>query len=832
MANVAFPSQSPSLTLSRIFTLPCFAGLVDATEFDVKVSSFPHPRNNEAIVDVFVSTEVVDYALAKLGITAATADRRNAEFYHDAEFSESYAELIAKPFTYPGKICRYLHIACLDKSGKVFKTKARILEALKIALEDIKQRGAELAEEQGLFVVEDAPKGLFSYLHQACCESAQAVQTAQAETEATQGDADLIEGLQAILVAQDATEQAPQESAAEAAEAIAATDGAQVEASQAEGAQAASADAAAAPCAPCTPYVPYIPEQRMAPSFTINERYFPWASHVISAQALNRTFEVRAQFFVGNIVPTVTIGKDFVDYALAQLGVTHEQVDAFTAEQWGHRSYQGLGEFALAFHVRDYLKDAAFVAGVSAAVLKPLLDATWTLSAQGEAMLPPEEYGRNFLTRGHNETEHHAINFATDFLFGFAASTEVQAEAQCFMELGNDMAERFATEYKNPDATWGHNLIWGYRENSFRATGTDGNVYDAALLQIRAALKAVGFERGAYAVEIERELMGKVAARLTEAFVSALSADEDHFARQQRAACDLSATLGRILAQGYGPDLDRYLDPKYLRERFGKAEPCAVQIQEAACAAPTEVVSAAPEASEDNAVALCGAAAAVKSIARAVAQAVATMSVSAAQIVLSGAQGDKGQTGQADGEGGAPAPIDWAEVDASDGFVYDPDDGLEFFTIEDTERARAQGTLERDDEGESYGYLPVYGDALESVLEASTLTPEELAARRAAVGAAVAPVVGQAAKRAKLTQVTSCKHLKRGTYFGAHVMYADTRSDGAKTDERRPVVWSKPTPSEIWQTSCRLFQPDFPPCEEEPCRVRLQIPNTTNKPKQ
>ena len=245
MANVAFPSQSPSLTLSRIFTLPCFAGLVDATEFDVKVSSFPHPRNNEAIVDVFVSTEVVDYALAKLGITAATADRRNAEFYHDAEFSESYAELIAKPFTYPGKICRYLHIACLDKSGKVFKTKARILEALKIALEDIKQRGAELAEEQGLFVVEDAPKGLFSYLHQACCESAQAVQTAQAETEATQGDADLIEGLQAILVAQDATEQAPQESAAEAAEAIAATDGAQVEASQAEGAQAASADAGA-----------------------------------------------------------------------------------------------------------------------------------------------------------------------------------------------------------------------------------------------------------------------------------------------------------------------------------------------------------------------------------------------------------------------------------------------------------------------------------------------------------------------------------------------------------------------------------------------------------
>lgn len=184
----------------------------------------------------------------------------------------------------------------------------------------------------------------------------------------------------------------------------------------------------------------------------------------------------------------------------------------------------------------------------------------------------------------------------------------------------------------------------------------------------------------------------------------------------------------------------------------------------------------------------------------------------------------------------APAPaaaeLDWAEVDASDGFVYDPDDGLEFFSIEDAERARAQDTLERDNEGETGSYLPVYGDALESVLEASTLTPEELAARRAAVGAAAAPVVGQAAKRTKLTQVTSCKHLKRGTYFGAHVMYADTRSDGAKTDERRPVVWSKPTPSEIWQTSCRLFQPDFPPCEEEPCRVRLQIPNTTNKPKQ
>lgn len=767
MANVAFPSQSPSLTLSRVFTLPCFAGLVDATEFDVKVSSFPHPRNDKAIVDVFVSTEVVDYALAKLGITAATADRRNAEFYHDAEFSTSYAELTAKPFTYPGKICRYLHIACLDKSGKVFKTKARILEALKIALEDVKQRGAELAEEQGLFVVEDAPKGFFGYLHQACCEPAQAETEADAATDAAQGDTDLIEGLQAILVAQDTTEQALQENATDAAAADdAQVEVTQVETAQAEGAQAASTDAAAAPCAPCTPYVPYIPEQRMAPSFTINERYFPWASHVISAQALNRTFEVRAQFFVGNIVPTVTIGKDFVDYALAQLGVTHEQVDAFTAEQWGHRSYQGLGEFALAFHVRDYLKDAAFVAGVGAAALKPLLDATWTLSAQGEAMLPPEEFGRNFLTRGHNETEHHAINFATDFLFDFAASTEVQAESQCFMELGNDMAERFATEYKNPDATWGHNLIWGYRENSFRATDTDGNVYDAALLQIRAALKAVGLERGAYAVEIERELMGKVAARLTEAFVSALSADEEHFACQQRAACDLSATLGRILAQGYGPDLDRYLDPEYLRGRFGKAELCVAQVRENACAAPSEVASAAPSASatpEDNAVALCGAAAAVKSIARAVAQAVATMSVSAAQIVLSGAQSDAGQVGQADGKGGTPVPIDWAEVDASDGFVYDPDDDdLEFFTLdvedvdsEDAFCARAQGTLERDGEGESYGYLPVYGDALESVLEASTLTPEELAARCAAAGAAVVPLVCAAAKTRKETAVSA-----------------------------------------------------------------------------
>lgn len=922
MANVAFPSQSPSLTLSRVFTLPCFAGLVDATEFDVKVSSFPHPRNDEAIVDVFVSTEVVDYALAKLGITAATADRRNAEIYHNSEYSDTYAELTAKPFTYPSKICRYLHIACLDKSGKVFKTKARILEALKIALEDVKQRGAELAEEQGLFVVEDAPKGFISYLHQACCEPAQAAQATQAETEASadadaaQGDANLIEGLQAILVAQDATEQAPQENAADAAESteaatvtVAAADGAQAEATQVETAQVET-DAAAAPY---TPYTPYIPEQRMAPSFTINERYFPWASHVISAQTLDRTFEVRAQFFVGNIVPTVTIGKDFVDYALAQLDVTHKRVDAFTAEQWGHRSYQGLGEFALAFHVRDYLKDAAFVAGVSAAVLKPLLDATWTLSAQGEAMLPPEEFGRNFLTRGHNEIEHHAINFATDFLFGFAASTEVQAESQCFMELGNDMAERFATEYKNPDATWGHNLIWGYRENSLRATDTDGNVYDAALLQIRAALKAVGCKCcDAHAVEIERELMGKVAARLTEAFVTALSADEEHFARQQRAACDLSATLGRILAQGYGPDLERYLDPEYLRGRFGKAE---AQTEAATAEAQVETItaeateaqdeaelvaalenivaaqdgaqveteaqteaqadapeaepaqaSATPETSQDAETELS-----VKPIARAVAQAVAAMGASGAQIDKGGAQVDnhnedagepfalepmylepeqgwlelsfegEGTTGKAEGAA-APAPaaaeLDWAEVDASDGFVYDPDDGLEFFTIDDEDAecedalcARAQGTLERDAWGESYGYLPVYGDALESVLEASTLTPEELAARCAAAGAAVVPVVGQAAKKLNLTELTSGKQLKAGKYFGARVMYVDTRVNGVKTNKRRPVIWSKPTPTQIWQTACRLFQPDFPPCEEESCRVRLQVPNTTNKPK-
>ena len=757
MANVAFPSQDPSLTLSRVFTVACFAGLVDATEFDVKVTSFPHPRNDGAIVDVFVSTKVVDYALAKLGITAATADRRNAEFCHDAEFSTSYAELTAKPFTYPGKICRYLHIACLDKSGKVFKTKARLLEALKIALEDVKQRGAELAEEQGLFVVEDAPNGFISYLHQACCEPAQAETEADAATDAAQGDADLIEGLQAILVAQDATEQAPQENAADAAESteaatvtVAAADGAQAEATQVETAQVET-DAAAAPC---TPYVPYIPEQHMAPSFTINERYFPWASHVLSAQALGRSFEVRAQFFVGNITPTVTIGKDFVDYALAQLGVTYEQVDVFTAEQWGHRTSQGLGEFALAFHVRDYLKDAAFVAHASADALKPLLAATWALTAQGEELLPPEEYGRNFLTRGHNETEHHAINFATGFLIDFAASTEVQAEPQSFMELGNDMAERFATEYQNPDATWAHNLIWGYREHSFHATDNDACVYDAALLRVRAALKSAGLG-DACAVEIERELMGRVAARLTEAFTFALSADEEHFARQQRAACDLSATLGRILAQGYGTDLDRYLDPKYLRERFGKTD-----AHEAKGNAPETACAEVATATQDNAVAPEGAAATVKLLARAVAQAVAAMGLDVSQANLGSAQGDTGEAGGAAAP--APAELDWAEVDASDGFVYGPEGGLEFFTIDDEDDecedafcARAQGTLERDAWGESYGYLPVYGDTLESVLEASTLTPEELAARCAAAGTAVVPVVGQAAKALKETAISA-----------------------------------------------------------------------------
>ena len=714
MANVAFPSQDPSLTLSRVFTVACFAGLVDATEFDVKVTSFPHPRNDGAIVDVFVSTKVVDYALAKLGITAATADRRNAEFYHNSEYSDTYAELTAKPFTFPSKICRYLHIACLDKSRKVFKTKARVLEALKIALEDLKQRGAELAEEQGLFVVDDAPKGFISYLHQACAKPAQATQAesdAAAAAAATDAAAD---------TTQDATEQAPQVAAAEAA---------------------------------AVPYTPYIPEQYKTPSFTINERYFPWASHVLSAQALGRSFEVRAQFFVGNITPTVTIGKDFVDYALAQLGVTYEQVDAFTAEQWGHRTSQGLGEFALAFHVRDYLKDAAFVAHASADALKPLLAATWALTAQGEELLPPEEYGRNFLTRGHNETEHHAINFATGFLIDFAASTEVQAEPQSFMELGNDMAERFATEYQNPDATWAHNLIWGYREHSFHATDNDACVYDAALLRIRAALKSAGLG-DACAVEIERELMGRVAVRLTEAFTFALSADEEHFARQQRAACDLSATLGRILAQGYGTDLDRYLDPKYLRERFGKTD-----AHEAKGNAPETACAEVATATQDNAVAPEGAVAAVKPLARAVAQAVATMGAQA-HTSASGAQGDTGKAGGAAAP--APAELDWAEVDASDGFVYDPEGGLEFFTIDDEDAecedalcARAQGTLERDAWGESYGYLPVYGDALESVLEASTLTPEELAARCAAAGSAVVPVVGAAAKARKETAISA-----------------------------------------------------------------------------
>lgn len=670
-----------------------------------------------------------------------------------------------------------------------------------------------------------------------------------------------------------------------------------------------------------------------------------------TADSHGLTFEARVNYYADYLTNEekahVTVcTAQFVEFALEKLGIGRELADKRNTLCDAH-TLDHLPEFASVRELRNYLCNA--VTNVKTftfyktkvAALEKVFGILAQVAAEAER-LAKEENECKFAQFDNNSrafkinTEHHAIWFASKYINDIAQGAEAWGRyntgcSPLDTELGAAICTMLARpynykydrsssvnsslEYDMLHGAYGDDEHYGdgycamvrlYKSALSTANCTiqdyegRSGVYTQAIASLRDAFVAAGLEPNKHwrdLVIIENELIERVAARVADA--AACYGQTEAF---DRAVTEAPIAIGRILAAGYGDDLTPYLDPEYLRGRFGKTEAqvetIAIEAKDEAelvaalenivaaqdgaqvetkADAQTEAqadaqevepaqASATPETAQDTETELS-----VKPIARAVAQAVAAMGAGGAQIDKGGAQVDnhnedagedasegeafalepmylepeqgwlelsfegEGATGEAEGAAApatAAAELDWAVVDASDGFVYDPDDGLEFFTIEDAERARAQDTLERDDEGETGSYLPVYGDALESVLEASTLTPEELAARRVAVGAAVAPVVGHAAKRAKLTQVTSCKHLKRGTYFGAHVMYADTRSDGAKTDERRPVVWSKPTPSEIWQTSCRLFQPDFPPCEEEPCRVRLQIPNTTNKPKQ
>lgn len=646
----------------------------------------------------------------------------------------------------------------------------------------------------------------------------------------------------------------------------------------------------------------------------------------------------------------------FVEFALEKLGVSRELADKRNTK-CESRTLADLPEFASVRELRNYLCNA--VTNVKTftfyktkvAALEKVFGILAQVAAEA-VRLAKEENECKFAQFDNNSrafkinTEHHAIWFASKYINDIAQGAEAWGRyntgfSPLDTELGAAVCSMLARpynykydrsssangslEYDMLHGAYGDDEHYGdgytamvrlYKSalNSANCTIQDyegrSGVYTQAIVALREAFAAAGLEPNKHwrdLVIIENELIERVAARVAQAAACYAQAETfDH------AVTEAPIAIGRILAAGYGDDLTPYLDPEYLRGRFGKAE---AQTEAATAEAQVETItaeateaqdeaelvaalenivaaqdgaqveteaqteaqadapeaepaqaSATPETSQDAETELS-----VKPIARAVAQAVAAMGASGAQIDKGGAQvdnhnedagepfalepmylepeqgwlelsfedGAQGTTGKAEGAAApAPAELDWAEVDASDGFVYDPEGGLEFFTIDDEDAecedalcARAQGTLERDAWGESYGYLPVYGDALESVLEASTLTPEELAARCAAAGAAVVPVVGQAAKKLNLTELTSGKQLKAGKYFGARVMYVDTRVNGVKTNKRRPVIWSKPTPTQIWQTACRLFQPDFPPCEEESCRVRLQVPNTTNKPK-
>ena len=587
-----------------------------------------------------------------------------------------------------------------------------------------------------------------------------------------------------------------------------------------------------------------------------------------TADSHGLTFEARVNYYADYLTNEekahVTVrAVPFVRFALEKLNVSVELADKRNTQCEACTLAQ-LPEFASVRELRNYLCNAvtnvktftfyktkvAALEKVFGILAQVATEAERKAKEEGDTKFAKYDVVTNSFKLN---TERHAICFAAQYIHNIAQGAETWGKhtsgfSPLDTELGAAVCSTLARPYEyrpnTSTSSWAYEMLRGaygdtnhYGDgycamvrtymcalNSANCSVQDyraySGVYTQAADSLHDAFKAAGLnptEHWRDLVIIENELIERVAARIADA--AACYGQVETF---DRAVTEAPIAIGRILAAGYGDDLTPYLDPEYLRGRFGKTEAqvetIAIEAKDEAelvaalenivaaqdgaqveTEAQTEAQADAPEAEPAQASAAPEAAQdtqdteaelSVKPIARAVAQAVAAMGASGSQIDKGGAQADnhnedasegeafalepmylepeqgwlelsfegEGATGEAEGAA-APAPaaaeLDWAEVDASDGFVYDPDDGLEFFTIEDAERARAQGTLERDGEGESYGYLPVYGDALESVLEASTLTPEELAARCAAAGAAVVPLVGAAAKARKETAVSA-----------------------------------------------------------------------------
>lgn len=391
-----------------------------------------------------------------------------------------------------------------------------------------------------------------------------------------------------------------------------------------------------------------------------------------------------------------------------------------------------------------------------------------------------------------------ATCFAAQFVAGMVQDAQVainDANASV-LDVTALMLDRVRLASFMGEFTRAHSMIWLYREHLYSLTKSCG-VYDEALVKIHVALEAAGL-RGFLATEIEEVLTDRLASRITEALEELNQVTNP--AMMPAALERVNARVGALLAQGFGPDMGPATDPDNLRRRYAyredawrdpKAQVLTAIRRDTTAAqvtAPAEVAQAPAE----------NAPAAAQSAQTMAAQTGAADSVDLsrysddvdAYLNLLTPQRPEPEQGSlvfpeasdeattTDAQAGATAPcaevsaIDWDEVEASDGFVYDPEEGAQFFTLESdagvsTDCARAQGTIARNGGVKTYEHPTQDDDAANALLEGVLRTDDEMADLADKVTGAAAPTSGKAACAARVTEVSAAAGAPKFTgYLG------------------------------------------------------------------
>lgn len=401
-----------------------------------------------------------------------------------------------------------------------------------------------------------------------------------------------------------------------------------------------------------------------------------------------------------------------------------------------------------------------------------------------------------------------ATCFAAQFVAGMVQDAQVAINdtSASVLDVTALMLDRVHLASFMGDFTRAHSMVWLYRDHLYSLTKSCG-VYDEALVKIHAALEAAGL-RGFLATEVEEVLTDRLAQRITEALEELNQVTNP--AMMPATLERVNARVGALLAQGFGPDMGPATDPDNLRRRYAyredawrdpKAQVLAAirrNITAAQATAPAEVAQAPAENTPAAAQSAQTETADGVDLSRYSDDVDTYLNLLTPQrpepvqgSLVFPEVGD--EVAAAGAQAGAAAPcaeasaIDWDEVDASDGFVYDPDEGAQFFTLESdagvsADCARAQDTIARDSGVKTHEHLTQDDDATSALLEGVLRTDDEMADLADKVAGAAAPTSGKAACAATVTSVSANPEGVSSKYFGGRVEFVGFNT-GAKANQ-------------------------------------------------